>query len=385
MNCTHCGKPLREGSTFCTSCGEKNEDLETREDVPRFSPSDKVYSATPVSIPLSKVILSALLGIAILICVIALSVLVVVRPEKIGGALAKTDVSGVIDAMGLSDEIANNVDFGQFGVRRVDADSINSFLKRRNVRLEASKVLDGYIAAIMEGDFDYYLSSRDVVNFVKAISADIYDEFDITLTNDDYDEIANSLTRERLREYSAGKLLAQTDVDFAAPYVLLSAYPLIIAVIICALLIADIFILLREKFELAFVFVGVPVAISGLIFIIAGLLMGPFTGTLGSGSLYGAAILAGGFSDATLVCGLVCLGVCIVCLAANIVLKNFLNNIRRGRNPAGSASKIWFYTGLAVNVAAFMLCAIFAVLCLRNMPESSQRDRYTRSAVSQEF
>ena len=274
----------------------------------------------------------------------------------------------ILGEAGLSEEIVDSIDLSQLNNFGIDADSINDFLSREGVREEISKVADQYITALTEGNLDYHITSEEIVGFLGAIAPDLSEEFDITLTDNDYNMITDSLNNDELKEYSAGKLLNQANMTVEIPYLLLSDYPLIALGIFCALMAFNIFLLHRKKIRTAFLYTGMAIALAGLMFIVAALLSGPFSGLLHNSDLYKVIRLTVGFSAMALLNGLICLGGGIVFIGIFMAIKTVSKNGPPAR-PVGKGEKGWLYFGLAVNIIALIFCAMFTLLCLKELPK----------------
>jgi len=229
MLCKECGGLIANGSTLCRYCG------------------------TRVKKRALKTAVSVFLSIFFFVAVATLVALAIVRPENIVTAITSTDVSWMLDETELSEQLVDVINHPQFDDFNIDAASISDFVQRQDVRSEIGIVLERYLAAATEGDFDYHITSSEIIGFLRAVSPEILDEFGVTLTGDDYDAISDMLTSEMLSEFSVNRLLEDADIEYdSIPFVLLTNYPLIILSIIATTLIFSILLLHRKKVRSAY-------------------------------------------------------------------------------------------------------------------------------------
>ena len=271
-----------------------------------------------------KALLTVLLVVLAFVAITVLNALTILRPANIANAIAEADVSWLLDEIGLSEgivDIVNRTTVPEYapGVGNVDISGVTNFLRRENVKKELGKAVDGYVSAFVEGDYSHYITAEEIVGSLKALSPDMRNEFGVTLTDDDYKAIADMLNRNELEAYSLNSLLNElnkANVGFAMPYDRLSSiisnvfsvYPLIIVSIICVVLGLSIFLLHRKRVRLAFLYIGIPTVLSGLMYMAVGLL-GPFSGMVRNGGLYSAARFFSGFSNYAFSVGSVCLAI----------------------------------------------------------------------------
>jgi len=403
MTCYQCGASIADGLAFCPKCGHNVGNAQAVNPAVCATPEYPVTTAFEaeqgiVDTTLSEgiadtsaqigqrptarrtiieTIVSILVSLALFVSTIALIAFIVVRPGNISYAVTRADASLLLEEIGLREQVTSGINIPYMNSIMIDVYSLNDFLRRSSVRDEIGKIAEKYITAVATGDFGYHISSREVVGFLRALSSEIREEFGVRLTNEEYDAISTLLTREHLKGYSAGRLLTEAGVDIAIPYVLLSVFPLMILGILCAMTTYDIFLLNTKKIRLAFLNAGIPIALSGFLCAVAGLLFGPFSGLLGSGDLFIAARIAAGVANVVLVTGLVFLAVGAVSIGTYIAIKK----LRKGQPTKCTGyvpSKKWRYVNLAINISAVIVCAVLALLCLRDLPTVSEKSRYAR-------
>lgn len=394
MICTQCGEPVSSDLAFCTNCGcmvdnasgtaevdhanTEQQDIVQIESTPIVKQSE--VSADDVKISsqfversayssikkISLVSVSILFSIILLASIIIFFAFLMVRPKSIHTVITQTDIIGILDKSGLINEIIKNVyDIG-YDINDIDIYSIEAFIDRVSVREELGKVVDRYILAIKEKDLNYHITSKEIIDFLKAIAPDIRDVFGYKLTSDDYSATIDSdIFSETLSQFKVGVLLDRANADIAIPYILFSLYPLIVAGILCVTLLFNIFLLNRKNISGAFLCIGIPITIAGLLLSVVGLLFGPLSGLLSGSELYSVAIISNGYAYLSVYTGLICLGFSIITFEAIY----FTARMRKKQLSAQSSSdakplRVWRNAGIIVNTSSLIVCSVLAVICL---------------------
>jgi len=309
-----------------------------------------------------RVLLSVLLAIIGFAFILALIALIAVRPSNISKIVARADVAWLMEETDLGETIVTGLQGSDLIDADIDVDALIDFISRENVSEEIGRIAEGYARAIAEGDHDYYLTSRDIVNFIRAISPDINDEFGARLTNDDFSAISESLNEYvDLRDYRVGTVLDQSGVSFTLPSILLSIYPLVIVSILCSLVVFNLFILHRRKAGSSFMFIGVPLILSGLICIAAGSLLGPFSSFIRNNEIVGIIRLASGLSSLFIISGLVCLALGAISIVL-FVLAAKARKKREPKPPAKGSPVAWRMAGAMTNAVLLTICGVLSLL-----------------------
>ena len=426
MFCENCGKPLTAGAAFCTECGsvvekkhstempslpypdkpvpvapepemvfsepeyEKPGDPEAEYQPSVFTPAPAVVTLEPImdSAPepvsgpyeragqrhkeslgwsIAKAVLSIFLGIILYALVCAFIALLATRPANIPEVILNTDVVWIMEEIGLDEVILQQVNDTVVNDLNINIYDLEEFLKRSNVADELGKAAEGYIKAITEGNTGYYMSSKEIVGFLKAVAPDIRDQFDYRMTDEDYDFILSSLEDQvDLREFRVERILQEVNVDMAVPGMVLSVYPLIVTAILCALVLFDAFLLHRRKIASAFLTAGIPIVFAGLTYIAAGMLFGFFSNLLGGTALYMITRFTSGIAYMIFTYGLICFAAGVLFVAAYIVIGAIMRK-RPAKPPSEKGSNAWLLTGLVTNVALLVVCAAISVLLYNNL------------------
>jgi len=331
------------------------------------SESPATRQAESIGWSIVKGFLSFLLSIIAYALICAFVALLAARPSNIPELIQGTDVVWIMEEIGLDDIILQQVNDTFINDLSIDIYDIEQFLKRSNVADELGKAADGYIKALTEGNTGYYLSSREIVSFLKAVAPDIRDQFDYKLTDDDFDLIIESLEEQvDLKEFRVEKILQDVNIDITVPGVVFSVYPLIVTGILCALVLFDIFLLHRRRVEKGFLTAGVPVILAGMTYIAAGMLFGFFSNLLSSTALFMITRLAGGIAYMIFIYGLVCFSAGFLFLILYVIIGS-IKRKRPAKQASTKGSKAWILTGLVTNVSLLVVCAAISFLFYNNM------------------
>ena len=310
----------------------------------------------------AKVIVSVVFSIIAFGLYCALIALVSIRPDNFTRIIEKVDVTQVLEEAGLDDVIVSEINNSSHISENISTNDLDDFLKRETVSTEIGMMAAKYAKAIAEGDLSYYIKPQDIKDFLKAVEPDIREQFNYSLTGEDYDEIVGVVEEHiDLQDYQVDKVLEDTEVDTTLPSVVFSAYPLIITGILCILLVFDIFMLHRKKIRTAFITGGIPAILAGLVYIAAGVLFGPYHGLPGNAVLNSVKRYTGGIADLLLSYGLVCLASGVLAIVVFFIIagvrKEFVPKDRQGDKRA-----LFRMTGLFVNIALLAACAVVSLL-----------------------
>ena len=418
MFCTQCGKLLPEGSDSCLECGYQKEN----------APIAQTYAASPATIPereidselslitprvaaleatsvvlepvashitepvskgvtgvhtkpdpfyapsstviIAKVALSIVLGVLVFAFLVTSIVLMATRPGSATRVIEMADVTWLLEDTEIGAAIIDSLNSSTFSHVSFSAKNINEFLNRENVAAEIGKVAEKYTTAIAEGNYDYYLSSREIARFVRSVEFDIYDEFGIVLKDADYEFITNSINDYvDLSDFSVGRVFEDAELDAAIPYLLFSIYPLIIIALLGSVCVFDLFLLHRKRIRAAFLSAGIPFVLSGLLCVIASLLLGPYSGLFRNSGFYGVAGLIAGAVNLLLLPGLISLVVGVLSIVVFVIIAGKREH-RIPMKSDESTTKAWRITLIITNASILLICSALSLLLYINIPQS---------------
>jgi hypothetical protein len=309
-----------------------------------------------------RAIFSVVLGILLCVFAVAFVAASILRPESLAGVVADADAAAILGGSEELDTWLKENTLLPDG-SSLDLAGVESFISQKVVKEEISKLTTEYLDAVAQGNFDYCISKNDIINILRAVSSEVEEEFGLELTRNDYDIIEEQLNEEQLDMFSVGNLLKTGGVDFKLPVLLFSPYPFIILALLCGVVTTNILFIHRRKIRTAFLNIGIPAALSGLLYFAAGI---AFIVSKNLGRYVGG---ASGFVS---ISGGILLLTGILLIAAYIVLKSKLDE------PKGKtgASSVWKYICLMFNGIALVICAVFIILCATDLPDSADSESY---------
>jgi hypothetical protein len=261
------------------------------------------------------------LGLLNFVSLVVLVALAIVRLTDIPKAIARTDVTQLLEETKVNETIVEAIGETELS-NNLDMEGLREFMQRSNVEGEVSKAAEQYLTAIATGNLDYYMSSEDIVEMVKAVAPDIIEEFAYELTDENYDSLAEYLTTSvELEDFRMEKILDNAGVTIALPQVLLSVYPLLAAVFLFLLLVLAIFLLHRKQVRKAFSTIGIVLASAGFVYLLASLFLGVFSRSFISNEIINSVIAGAGVVGRLLLFGLICFGAGVLAITAAILLK----------------------------------------------------------------
>jgi hypothetical protein len=266
-----------------------------------------------------KTILTVLFCIFGFLLAVAFIAFTAMRPGNIPRVVEAMNVSQIVADAGINDELIEEINASVSGDLEIDRELVEEFLQRENVSAQLDRVAGEFVTAIAEGDFDFFLSSEDIVDILRDIEDDIYEEFDYRLLEEDIDAIVETLNEQgNLEELSVGRILEEAGIDTEAvfsPTLLFSAVPLVITGILGGMILLGIFMLNLKRLKAAFLCTGIMFTAAGLICMIAPLLSNLF------GGAFGHIDIVTGMLELMLFPGAVCLGFGVAVIVVSFILK----------------------------------------------------------------
>lgn len=391
MFCENCGSELSGEFSFCTNCGKKIETssaLETQETIAVKPPAHKTAKAQRASNPAPlgnkpylQAALSALLGLLLFAAALTVILVTAVRPGNIPKIISNSNIRYILDGTDLSEKIARGLNSGTQDNLNVNGDDISEFLNRDEVSEQLGEIALKYVDAVTMGDYDYYVTPKEFVSFLKSVSSAIEDEFNYKLTSEDYERMLSAFNEnDSLKQFGVARILDDADISPAVPYVLFSRYLPLICGLLCALLVLDIFLLHRGKIRAAFLVVGIPTALTGLICIISCLLFGKFPDIFSNSSLYPIIAHLSGLALVLTAAGLISFALGILAIAIFLMIRKIRKNDCSQRVTKSKKIRL---AGLIANGVILAACGILVFLCLHGVPEvyADQHDNIESSAA----
>ena len=368
MYCTECGTPIPQGYAFCTGCGCRIEAQAYQ--VPVYEVPAASPAVFPASLSAPKVILLVFLSLLLFIFSTLMIALTVISPQNIVSAIPQVNVVQVIEQLDLTEDIEARLQNSKLS--HIGIEDFNDFLALPRVADEVEHIISEYMDAIVSGDLDFHLRTRDIIGTIEAVERDIEREFGYQITQRDYELITETLNDRDiidLRDFSVAAIVDEAGIDPALPYLLLSSYPLLILIVLCFIVLLNMFLIHRRKLRTFFLNAGITVTVLGLIYIGVGLIFGRFSYLFNDNVMRTVTRAASGLTDTALITGIICFMAGVILITLYFVIKKVRNNpTSESHVIVADKSMAWNLTGLSVNIAALITCAVFAVLMIQNMP-----------------
>jgi len=234
-------------------------------------------------------VLSVLLCILAMLLMCTFIALAIIRSLGVGHIIRNTDIVGIIEDATLGEHtyyIVDTINGLPFNDTEVTLHDIEDFLKREAVTDELDIIIDGYTMAFIMGNLAHHVTTDDIVNMARNLKPEFYDLFGHHLTEDDFEYLA--MTLDDIMDFdslSIDGIMQDFDVDLSIPMILMSPALIWLAGIFSVLVLALIFIQHRRNIAAASLAVGIPIALTGLMAFIAGLIIGARPEILGERAL----------------------------------------------------------------------------------------------------
>jgi len=238
-------------------------------------------------------ILSVFLCVLAVIMICGFLVLMVVRSMGVGHVIRNTSIVGMIEetTVGINPaSIVDQINELPFNEAVLNLYDVEDFLRLEAVSDELAGIVDAYATAFMLGNHDYHITKEDVITIARNLEPEINEFFSHRLTEEDFDFLAVIL--DDIIEFetlSIDVIMEDFDVDLTIPLVIISPVLIWVAGILSLVLLAGIFLrkfLRSGKNPVdASLAVGIPIAISGFLALIFGLVAGANPTILGNTSL----------------------------------------------------------------------------------------------------
>jgi hypothetical protein len=234
-------------------------------------------------------VLSVLLCVFAVVFICVFIVLTVVRSLGVGHIIRHTDIVEIIEESTIGfhpEQIVDQINELPISDVDVSLEDIEEFIKLEVVTNELDNILDAYAMAFIMGNFDHQITADDIVDIARRLEPELYDVFGYRLEEEDLEFLAAALDEviefDTLSIYS---IMEEFDADLTVPFLLISPALVWAVGIAAAVLLVIIFLRKRKSPVDASLAVGIPIALSGLMIFLTGLVIGSNPTMLGNSSL----------------------------------------------------------------------------------------------------
>jgi len=248
------------------------------------------------------------------------ALLLVLRPGNIAAIVRNTDVYMVLYQTEFEYYMVNQLNGIYFREQEVDLFNIHMFIVSDAVSEEIGNVMNRYIQAMVKGDLDYYLTTDDIFEITKNFEPELYNLFNHHMTEAEQEHFARTVDDIMdFRALTVEGIIKDTGIDNAIMYIRIYTSLVWIAGFICAVILFFIFYLHRKKITGAFLLAGVPIVLTGLVYISIWVVFDLYPQIL-PGSLYRFVRFSGGLTYLFVRHGIAFTAVGISSIAAFFVL-----------------------------------------------------------------
>jgi len=241
-------------------------------------------------------------------------------------------------------ELLENTEFAYYFVTQLNSlpfndytivlSDIEDFLKLETVSDEIGRVLNNYVSAINRNDLDYHLTTRNMLGIIQNLEMEVNRMFGLYMTTEEQILLARTLDDVLdFRGMTVSGILYDVGIGIMVPRLLLSPYSPWIAITLMALTMSLILLIKIKTIPDAFLLSGIPIALSGFLFLLTGLIFGPFQEIL-TGSLRTLSRLIGIIMDQVIRYGIIFTAIGAALIVAYLVFKKknkALNNRKVSR------------------------------------------------------
>jgi len=215
------------------------------------------------------------------------------------------DLEEMLDDTEIAYYMENRLNGLPFNNSNIDLDDIVVFVQSDPVSREISNIADKYISALSAGNFSYHITTGEVFDTLQNLSPELNDFFDHQMTESDHRQLVRILDDILdLRGMTISGLFEDFGIDTTLPYILFSHITLAGVIILLIINLLLICLYHKENIKSVLLFAGIPVAFSGFIFLVTGMIFESLQ-ELMSGTLYTLARLADDIGYLIIRCGIV--------------------------------------------------------------------------------
>jgi len=231
------------------------------------------------------------------------------------------DITEVLEDTEIAYYIINQFNSLPFNETEVDLYDLQEFLKTEAVSNEIGNVFSLYTRALGTNDLEFHLTRNDVLRIVQNLEPEFHDLFDHQMTETDSRILTRTL--DDILDFdgmTVSGLMYDVGLDIFVPRLLFSPLLLWGVAILILVTICIIFLVNSKALPKAFLLIGIPIIISGFIYLITGVIFSTYPDML-SGTLHTLSRLTGAMMHLVIRCGIVLLAIGVTSIVVCLILK----------------------------------------------------------------
>jgi len=241
-------------------------------------------------------IISILLSILIFILTCTFTALLLMRVDNVATIIRNTDIYEILEDTELAYYLVHQLNSLPFHDTEIELSDIEAFIQTEAVSNEIGGILNEYARAFNNNDLDFHLTADDVLGIVHNLEPELQDLFDHHLT--EADNIIITRTLDDILDFNGltiSGIMYDAGIDIMVPRLLISPLMLWGVGILILVTLCLIFLLNTKTIPNAFLLSGIPMILSGLLYLTTGVIFGTYpdllSGTLHSLSRYTAGVM----------------------------------------------------------------------------------------------
>ena len=266
-------------------------------------------------------VLSTILCIVLFILTCFFSALLLLRADFLPLIIRDIDITEVLEDTEIAYYIVNQINSLPFIETEVDLYDIQEFIQTDAVSDELGNVFSEFARALGTNDLDFHLTNNDVLRIVQNLEPEIYDLFDHQMTETDYMILTRTL--DDIIDFegmTVSGIIYDAGIDIVVPRLLYSPFLLWGVGILLLVTMCIIFLVNSKSIPKAFLLIGIPIMISGFIYLITGVIFSTYPDML-SGTMHTLSRLTGAMMHFVIRCGIVLTAIGATSIVAYLVCR----------------------------------------------------------------
>jgi len=224
-------------------------------------------------------ILSIILSVLFFVITCVFTALLLLRANNAVIILRNTDITDLLEDTEIAYYLVSQLNSLPFNDTEIELSDIEDFIKTDAVSDEIGNVLAVYMRALDRGDLEFHLTTEDVLDIVQNLEPEFSDMFDHRMT--EADKMILTRTLDDILDFdglTVAGIIYDAGLSTIVPRLLLSSYVLWGTGILLLMILSLIFLLNYTTIHKAFLLSGIPIALTGILYLAAGLMFDTFTG-----------------------------------------------------------------------------------------------------------
>ena len=266
-------------------------------------------------------ILSVLLCTVLFISTCVFSILLLLRADFLPIIIRDIDITEVLEDTEIAYYIINQLNSLPFVEAEVDLYDLQEFIQTEAVSNELGNIFSEYARALGTNDLEFHLTNDDVLRVVQNLEPEFRDLFDHRMT--EMDNMVLTRTLDDILDFegmTASGVIYDAGIDIVVPRLLFSPLLLWGVGILILAIICVIFLMNSESIPKAFLLTGIPIIISGFLFLITGVVFSTYPDLL-SGTLHTLSRLTGAMMHLVIRCGVVLAAIGATSIVVFLILR----------------------------------------------------------------